>query len=113
MAISFEGLGQLCVTTNCNNTVTPGIPCCIGTNKVAAACSEGQNFAGIVANVRGSTAGVIVRGFVSAPYTGANPTTGYVGLAADGTGAVCVNAEARTYLVVEVDIATKTVVFLM
>ncbi len=113
MAISFEGLGQLCVTTNCSSTVTPGIPCRISTNKIAVACAEGEAFAGIVANVRESTAGVIVRGFVRASYSGSAPAIGYVGLMADGAGNVTYSADAHEYLVVEVNIANKTVVFLM
>ena len=113
MTISYEGAGQLCVIMRRDEDVTAGIPCVVTKNDCVSIADAEDQFAGVVANVNGSLASVIVRGFVTVAYSGPNPTAGICKLLADGNGKVMKSDAGRDYLVTCVDMAGKTVTFLL
>ena len=51
-------------------------------------CSDGDDFCGVADTVRGGRCGVVLRGFVTVPYSLPAPALGYVGVAADSTGGI-------------------------
>lgn len=113
MAISYEGAGQLCVTMHKDEDVTVGIPCIVAKNDCVSTADAEDQFVGVVANVNGSLASVIVRGFVTVGYSGPNPNVGICKLLADGNGKVMRSDEGIGYLVTSVDMIAKTVTFLL
>lgn len=113
MAISFHSLAQDCVTFRSTAAVTENTVCKVSANGTVNTCSAGEAFCGVAADSKNEQAAVIVRGFVTLPYTGSNPTLGYCTLCANGSGGVKTAEGAREYLVVQVDTAAKTVSFLL
>lgn len=107
MAISFEEIGQTVVTFAAEDTLEAGKVCKITRNGTVGACEKDESFCGVAAQVRGAAAGVVTAGYVELPYSGEAPTLGYTALAADADGGVCVKADGRTYLVVQVDTQDK------
>lgn len=113
MAISYEGIGQVCVTMRKDDDVTAGMPINIFKNDCVSTADVEDSFVGVVAQVQDSYASVIVRGFVTVGYSGNNPNVGICQLLADGNGKVTCNAEGNTYLVTKVNTTDKTVTFLL
>ena len=62
--ISFEGIGQQVATFEAAAGVTAGHVVKMSDNGKVSKCSEGDDFCGVVLNVRGGCAGVQLRGFV-------------------------------------------------
>lgn len=110
MAISFNSIGQVCVTCF-NSGVQIDQPCRISSNSAVATCVDGNAIEGVVVARLNNLATVAVRGFVTLPYSGAAPTVGFCPLAAAGSGKVKKADGARQYLVTSVDTAGKTVTF--
>lgn len=110
MAISYESIGQVCVTCN-NSSVSSNMPCKIATNNTITACADGNEIHGVVISTRSNIATVAIRGFVTLSYSGTAPTLGYCSLAASTNGKVKVLEGARERLVVHVDTYKKTVTF--
>lgn len=113
MAISYDGIGQLCVSMNFEGTIKTGTPCVISKSNIVKAAENEQAFCGIVGNVSGSLANVILRGFVTVGYNGDAPWVGPCAMVADGSGKVTRNEEGNTYLVVNLNTTEKTVTFLI
>lgn len=114
--ISFEGIGALYATFEAKGVLKEGAPCKVGANDAAQSCSAGDNFCGVAsADSSGGTVSVQLRGFVTVTYTGTAPTLGYCALVADGTGKVKVSSEAdaRSYLVANVNSTAGTVCILL
>ena len=76
-------------------------------------CSDGDDFCGVADTVRGGRCGVVLRGFVTVPYSLPAPALGYVGVAADSTGGIKAAQSGRKCLVVGVDTVKKTVDLLL
>ena len=116
MMVSYEGIGRLCATFSCEDLAV-GPPVRVSGAGTVAACSKGNEVAGVVAAVsRGKDAcSVQLRGFVTLPYSGTTPPSlGYCALAADGDGGVkLADSSVRQRLVVEVDSTASTVTFLL
>ena len=118
MAISFGAIGERYVTFLAGSGAEAGVLCKVTGNAEVGACASGDCFCGVVTQVRGGTASVLMGGYVELPYTGTAPAAGFAELVADGAGGVRVPAAAtaskpaemgRSYLVVRVDTAGKTV----
>lgn len=113
MAVSFEGIGQLCLTLKTLGTVQPGDPCFITDNATVAACGEEESFFGIVDRVDEGLASVIVRGIVTIPYSGTAPNLGRDNLAPDGNGGLAQYSDASELTVISVDKVNQTVTILL
>lgn len=110
MAISYESIGQVCITCT-NSGVAENAPCKINFNNSISSCLDGNAIHGVVVAARGNLATVAVSGFVTMPYSGTAPTLGFCPIAGAGSGKVKKLDGAREYLVVNVDTAKKTVTF--
>lgn len=110
MELAYDEIGQVCVTFAQGTGVAKDQVCKISGNGQVGKCNAGEKFCGVAATPRGGYVGVVLGGFVTVPYTGNTPTTGYGMLSADGTGGVKVDAtNGRQILVVSVDTSAKTV----
>lgn len=112
MKLAFDEIGQVCVTMECGSD-TSGKLCKMSTDGKVAACAAGDKFCGFVESVRGGYGAVVLRGFVTAKYTGTAPGVGFAGLSANGTGGVKADSTGSSYLVVARDTAAGTVTFLL
>ena len=110
MSISYDSIGQVCVT--CMG-IGPQInaPCKISTNNTVAICVDGDAINGVVVTKNNNLTTVAIRGFVTLPYQGDAPVHGYCPLAAAGNNKVKKLVGAREYLVFQVDTTKKTVTF--
>ena len=107
MSVSFEEIGQTVATFQLESGLAVGQVCKITANGKAGACSEGDDFCGVILSKNGDYGAVAVRGFVPLPYS---PTVGYCALAADGKGAVAkASTGGRSLLAVSVENGTVTV----
>lgn len=108
MNISYEGIGFLLVTFP-DESAVEGNVCRINQSGCAEDCMADELFCGVVHSVEKNMAAVQVEGFAKAQYSGSKPAMGYVKLAADGFGGVCVSNSGREYLIVQVDENKRTV----
>ena len=113
MSISFDSIGQQCVTTAAATSLVTGAVCKFTGNGTVAACADGDPIHGFVENIRGKNATVTVRGFVTAAYSGTAPTVGWCALAGAASNKVKVLTGAKEYLVVNVNTTENTVTFLL
>ena len=102
MNISYEGIGYLALNMPEMDSVE-GHVCAISQWGDVVCCESGQQFFGVVETVKNYMACVQVEGFVKLPYTGTEPTAGFIKLVADGNGGVMMSDNGRTHLVVQVD----------
>ena len=103
MAISFGAIGEKYVTFLADNTAAEGVPCKVTEDKTVGACSADDAFCGVITQVRGGTASVLMAGYAELPYSGTAPSVGFATLLADGEGGVCADEDGREYLIVNVD----------
>lgn len=104
MAISFDAIGEKYVTFSAASTAKEGEVCKISAGGTVNVCAEDDVFCGVIAQVRGGTAAVIMGGYVELPYSGDTaPSLGYDTLLADGDGGVKADEDGREYLIVNVD----------
>ena len=110
MAISYDSIGQVCVT--CMG-VSPllNAPCKFNASNNITVCTEGDQIDGVLVAKSNTLSTVAIKGFVTLPYAGSAPTVGYCPLAVSGNTKVKVQEGAREYLVVQVDTLKKTVTF--
>lgn len=108
----YTGFGEQALTFSCEGEVKAGCPVTVCGNDTVCASADSDVFAGVAATVRGSTATVIMSGFVRLPFSGTAPALGVAGLASDGNGGVKVADEGRTVTVLNVDGETSTVGFI-
>ncbi len=113
MAISYQSVAQECATFYAASGTSSGIPCKISAADTVSACALGDNFCGVIQNVKDGIACVAIRGFVTLPYSGTAPTVGYAALSATADGKVQVDESAHEYLIVHIDTTAKTVTFLL
>lgn len=115
MNINFQSIGSEFVTFAAGGTLKEGAVCKVGANDTVQPCSAGDNFCGVACTPKKGMVAVQLRGFVSVQYTGSAPTVGYCALVADGTGKVKVSSEAdaRSYLVANVNTTAGTVCLLL
>jgi hypothetical protein len=102
MKVAFEEIGRVAATFAAEG-VKAGTVCKMTGDGTVAPCADGENFVGLVENVRKDFCGVRLHGFAQVSYTGAAPGVGYVNLAANGGGGVKVSSGGRAHLVVCVD----------
>ena len=112
MAISFDSIGQVCVTAAVSGQVAPGCPVAYTGCCQVSPCADNGKIHGIVASYADGYAAVTLRGFVTVPYTGSAPAVGFTALAAAGANAVKASG-TTAYLVVDVDTVNQTVTFLL
>ena len=113
MSISFDSTGQQCVTAMVSGMPVAGAVCKFNNNNLIAPCADGGAIHGFVENIRGKSATVTVRGFVTATYSGTGPTVGYCALAAAAANKVKVLSGAKEYLMVNVNTVNNSVTFLL
>lgn len=113
MAISYQSIGQECVSVNLSGTIPEGVPCTLVSASLVKKSAANDNFCGVLLTKRGSVGSVQVRGFVTVGFSGENMRVGYVNLAADGAGKVQVNENGRSYLVIDMDTTKQTITFLL
>ena len=113
MAIFYESIAQDCITLKHTGELAAGVPCTISANDTVAASAAGDHFCGVTAGSRGDFVSVIVRGFVTLPYTGTAPACGFSKLAAAGSGKVKADTSGTEYAVFAVDTVNSTVTFLL
>lgn len=113
MHYSYEQIGTVCATFNCTPEVKVGQVCHMFGNDCVCMADEDSDFDGVVVGRRDLCVAVVVRGFVTVPYSGVAPFVGNTCLRADGTGSVHVASGGKSYLVVSVDTDNMTVTFLM
>lgn len=113
MRYSYEQIGTVCATFSCTPEVRTGQVCQMFGNDCVCMADEDSDFDGVVVGKRDTCVAVVVRGFVTVPYTGVAPYVGNTCLHADGTGCVCVASGGKSYLVVSVDPDNETVTFLL
>lgn len=107
MAISFEAIGQKMVTFAAGTGLAEGKVCKISANGTVGPCSE-EGFCGVVSQIRGGAAGVILEGYVELSYAGSTaPSLGYAILTTDKAGEVVPGTSGRTCLIVSVDRQTR------
>ena len=106
--ISMQGIGAAHLSAKAGAAITNGYPCQFTANDTVSNSAAGGEFCGVIEGVRGSLATVQYHGFVTLPYSGSAPTVGYGILVADGTGGVKTATSGRSYLIVHVDTAAKT-----
>ena len=100
MAISFEAIGQKMVTFAAGTGLAEGKVCKISANGTVGPCSE-EGFCGVVSQIRGGAAGVILEGYVEPSYAGSTaPSLGYE---------VVPGTSGRTCLIVSVDSTNKKI----
>ena len=106
MAISFEAIGQKMVTFAAGTGLAEGKVCKISANGTVGPFSE-EGFCGVVSQIRGGAAGVILEGYVELSYAGSTaPSLGYAILT---TGEVVPGTSGRTCLIVSVDSTNKKI----
>ena len=109
MAISFEAIGQKMVTFAAGTGLAEGKVCKISANGTVGPCSE-EGFCGVVSQIRGGAAGVILEGYVELSYAGSTaPSLGYAILTTDKAGEVVPGTSGRTCLIVSVDSTNKKI----
>ena len=91
MSVSFEEIGQTVATFQLESGLAVGQVCKITANGKAGACSEGDDFCGVILSKNGDYGAVAVRGFVALPYSGETaPTVGYCALAVLAAVVTCI-----------------------
>lgn len=113
MAISYEGIGHLCVTMKKSGELRVGDTCSVYGNDAVMLAGNGKIVTGMIAAVNSNYVSVIIRGIVTVPYTGTAPTVGECALCADGNGNVKCSQEGKTYHVLSVSTSKKTVTFIL
>lgn len=113
MAISFDSIGQECVTATSTSTISANTPCKFLASKHVGACADGNAIHGICIRQEGSLVTLQIKGFVTLPYSGSAPTVGFCSLAAAASGKVKKLENAKEYLVVDVNTTNSTVTFLL
>ena len=113
MSISFQELAQDCVSFQTLSNMQPNQLCCMHSNNIVKSCSDNSPIHGQVVAVRSGVASVVVRGFITAGYSGTAPTVGFCPLVAYNNKSVKVSDGAKEYLVVNVDTTNKTVCFML
>ena len=111
--VKYDSIHSDLVTFAAAGGLTAGSVCKVTANDTVGACSAGDAFCGVAGPVRGGMTGVQLHGYVKLPYTGAAPTVGMGALAANGSGGVKTAESGRTFCIVCVDTAAKTVGFFL
>ena len=106
--ISMQGIGAEHLSAKKGASATAGYPCHFTDNDTVANSAAGTDFSGVIAGERSGLVTVQYHGFVTLPYSGTAPAVGYGILVADGNGGVKTATSGRSYLVVHVDTAAKT-----
>lgn len=109
MRVAFEGTGDLVLSFEADESLTPGALVVLSDNDKVVAAGEGVRPAGLCLQLRCGIAAVQVKGFVELPYSGTVPTVGWNSLLCDGTGGLKTAADGSSCLVVHVDTATQTI----
>lgn len=112
MNVSFDGVGQVCATF-LGLGLTEGCVVKVPGPGTAGPCKAGDDFCGAVLSCRDGACTVQLAGFITLPYSGAAPATGWQTLDADGHGGVKIASDGREYLAVDVDETAETVTIML
>ena len=113
MAISFKGYGENVLTFE-STLQGAGVPVIIDEGSKAYISAADEDFIGFTTYADGEIAGVIVDGYVEAPYTGTAPKYGFAALVSDGNNGVKTSADSKHIVrVIKVDTGNMTVGFIL
>lgn len=116
MSISFKGYGENVLTFKAEVSEA-GVPVEVNEDCTVKVAAADKDFIGIICEVNGEVAGVIVDGYVEMTYTGNAPSYGYCNLVANGSGGVKAAASGtasnHTVRVLKIDTENKIVGFIL
>ena len=113
MNVSFSGFNEKSTTFICSQDVEAGKVVKVTENGTVSSCENGDDFCGVVTDVRGDCATVQLTGYIRMPYSGSAPALGYTGLAADGNGGIVASENGKVYLVTDLDKTDNTIGFML
>lgn len=99
----LNGFDRKEVTFIAGATTTEGNTVNLLSKSTVGASPAGSDFTGVCTLVRNGMASVVLRGYVTVPYSGTAPSIGYNKLAADGNGGVQLSEDGRHILVADID----------
>ena len=83
----MKGYGENVLTFETEITDV-GVPVTLNSNGEVSKAAAGNDFIGFTSSADGKIAGVIIDGYVEAPYTGTAPSYGFCALVSNGTNGV-------------------------
>ncbi len=111
MSIGMEGFDARYATLSVSGEIPVGAPVTMSGNYTVSKSTDAQVFAGVLTDLRGTLGLVQLKGAVTLPYSGTQPTVGYAMVAADGTGGVKTVASAgRSVDIVAVEDGKVTII---
>ncbi len=111
--ISFEEIGAVVATFQCDGAIDCGAVVAISDSGTVEGCSAGDSFCGVALADSSDVVAVQMGGFCTVAYSG-TLAVGYKVLAADGDGGVkVVTSGGREMLVVSLDSTAGTAVVLL
>ena len=102
MKVAFDQIGHISATFAADSGEA-GQVCKMAGNGKVAPCGAGEEFIGVMEDIRKGCCAVQLHGFAELAYSGSAPALGYAELVADGNGGVKTGTGGRTCLVVSVD----------
>jgi len=101
--ISYNGYNTNVISMRTDAQIRKNEPVTVDDNGACIAAADGADFIGIAVNTRQDIVSVQTEGYVTLPFSGDAPTTGFCGLVSDGEGGVKVAAgAAKKYKVLTV-----------
>lgn len=109
MSISFKGFNEQVLTFKTEAELAAGTLVKMSGNGTVAPCESGDKIIGVVISCRDNTAGVQVGGYITLPYSGAEPSPGYCSIcAASETEITQDSSNGKLLAVLETDTAAAT-----
>lgn len=101
--ISYNGYNANVISMSAETEIEKNVPVTVDPDGVCEAAAADADFIGVSVNKRQNIVSVQTEGYVTLPFSGDAPTTGFCGLVSDGNGGVKVSAEAaKQYKVLSV-----------
>lgn len=104
----LNGFERKEVTFNTSASVKEGETVNLMSKSTLGLAIADSNFCGVCSSIRGKSASLVLKGYVTVSYSGTAPSIGYNKLAADGLGGVQVSESGRHILVADIDKGTLT-----
>lgn len=92
--ISYNGYHANVISMKADTDIEKNTPVTVNADGACEAASAEADFIGVAVNKRQDIVSVQTEGYVTLPFSGDTPTTGYCGLVSDGNGGVKASAEA-------------------
>ncbi len=92
--ISYNGYNANVISMRTDAEIEKNVPVTVNEEGACTAAAADTDFIGVSVNQRKDIISVQTEGYVTLPFSGDAPTTGYCGLVSDGNGGVKVAADA-------------------